>query len=352
MGVCKRAQVRGIQHVMIGTGLVSYPDAKYAEESADLIADNLEGLPEVSGDEGLSPEEAADVMDQIVDVANEIAEKTGFDRSNDALEKAASAVGIETAAHAHSLALMEKAAGETDVTGDGQHHEQYADGGMAEQDIEDNPSSEIVVPQGTTQFDTSAGAIGAEETQPEAPGYSPPISNEVSKLSSLGAMLKKLSMEGDTASGDGTPGAGTGNPPGRKDLETNIAMPKETVVREQGTTSQKPHIPVPTVANPAAAGVTQESKPTTDVQKDVGKVAAAILAHPDKDAILAKLAKELPPEFLENKKGKDDEDKDDKDDKKSKSDAEEKKDEAKEDEGKKEAALFDVLSQIAAANPA
>jgi len=350
MGVCKRAQVRGIQHVMIGSGLVSYPTAKHAEESADLIADNLEEMPETTGEEGLSPEEAAEVMDDIVNVANEIAEKTGFDRSNPDLEKAASAVGIETAAHAHALALMEKAAGETDVTGDGQHHEQYADGGMAEQDIQDNPSSEIVVPQGTTQFDTSAGEVGAQEPQTPAPGYAPPISNEVSKLSSF---LKKLSMEGDTATGDGTPGAGTGNPPGRKDLETNLGMPKETVVREQGTTQQKPHIPVPTVPNPAAAGVTQESKPKTDVQKDVGKVAAAILAHPDKDAILAKLAKELPPEFLKKKeemKEEGGEKKEEKEEEKSESKAEEKKEEAKKEESEKEAALFDVLARIAEAN--
>ena len=351
MGVCKRAAVRGIQHVMIGSGLVSYPNAKYAEESADVIADDLGEMPEVSGEEGLSPEEAADVMDQIVGVANQIAEKTGFDQANKDLEKAASAVGIETVAHTTALSLMEKAAGETDVTGSGEHHEQYADGGMAEEDIEANPSSEVVVPQGTTQFDTAAGAIGAEEKQPEAPGYSPPISNEVSKLSSF---LKKLSMEGDTATGDGTPGAGTGNPPGRLDLDTNIDMPKETVVREQGTTQQKPHIPVPVVPNPAAAGVTQESKPTTDVQKDVGKVAAAILAHPNKDAILDKLAKELPPEFLKKKEEmKDEKDEKDekKDDEKADSKADEKKEEAKEEESKKEAALYDVLTRIAANVP-
>lgn len=358
MGICKCASVRGMTHEMIRQGVISFPDAKYAEEAADMIADNLEGeempegIPEVTGEEGLSPEEAAEVMDQIVEVADNIATKISYDKTDTGLQKAAAAVDYATVAHTTALALMEKAAGPTDVTGDGQHQEQYADGGMAEQDIQDNPSSEIVVPQGTTNFSTAEGEIGAVKPQDEMPGDAPVIVNEVAKLSHMASLLKKLSMEGDTATGDGTPGAGTGKGDGRLDLGTNVAMPKETVVRAQGTTSQTPVIPVPTKPNPAAAGVTEGNKPTTDVQKsgsydpEVAKVAAAILAHPDKKNILAKLGKELPPEFFGEKEEKEDEKKDDKAEDK----ADEKKEESKKEETEKEAALYNALSRIAAAN--
>lgn len=365
MGICKCAMVRGITHEMIRQGVVSFPSAKYAEEAADAIAGNLGGpppgmppegmppegmpeeIPEVTGEEGLSPEEAAEVMDQVVEVAQNIAEKIGQVEPNVDLQKTAASVEYETVAHTTALALMEKAAGGTDVTGDGQHQEQYADGGMAEQDIQKNPSSEIVVPQGTTSFSTAEGEIGAVKPQDEMPGDAPVIDNEVAKLSSMQTLLRKLSMEGDTATGDGTPGAGTGKGDGRLDLETNVAMPKETVVRAQGSTSQVPVVPVPTKPNPAAAGVTEGNKPTTDVQKEgsVAKIAAAILAHPDKDTILAKLAKELPPEFFEEKK----DDKDDKEDSKAEDKAEEKKEESKKEETEKEASLYAALSRIAAA---
>jgi hypothetical protein len=356
-------------HEMIRQGVVSFPDAKYAEEAADMIADNLggevpegmpegmpAGIPEVTGEEGLSPEEAAEVMDQIVDVADQIGQKISYDKTDQGLQKAAAAVDYETVAHTTALALMEKAAGPTDVTGDGQHQEQFADGGMAEQDIQDNPSSEIVVPQGTTNFSTAEGEIGAVKPQDEMPGDAPPIDNEVAKLSSIATLLKKLSMEGDTATGDGTPGSSTGKGDGRLDLETNVDMPKKTVVRPQGTTSQTPVVPVPTKPNPAAAGVTQGSKPTTDVQKEgsvdpeIAKVAAAILAHPNKDNILAKLGKELPPGFFSEKDEKKDDKKDEKKEDKAEDKADEKKEESKKEETEKEAALFNALSRIAAAN--
>jgi hypothetical protein len=365
MGICKCACVRGMTHEMIRQGVISFPDAKYAEEAADMIADNLgeevpegmpegmpAGIPEVTGEEGLSPEEAAEVMDQIVDVADQIAEKISYDKTDQGLQKAAASVDYPTVAHTTALALMEKAAGPTDVTGDGQHQEQFADGGMAEQDIQDNPSSAIVVPQGTSNFSTAEGEIGAVKPQDEMPGDAPPIVNEVAKLSHMATLLKKLSMEGDTATGDGTPGSSTGKGDGRLDLSTNIDMPKKTVVRPQGSTSQTPVVPVPTKPNPAAAGVTEGSKPTTDVQKEgsvdpnIAKVAAAILAHPDKDTLLAKLAKELPPEFF----GKNKEDKDEKKEDKAEDKADKKKEESKEEESEKEASLFSALSRIAAAN--
>jgi len=348
MGLCKRAYVRGINHEMMRQGVVGYPTAKIAEEAADEIADALEEMPETTGEEGLDPEESAEIMDAIVEVANEIAEKSGSAPDED-LSKVASAVDYEAAAHAHAISVMEKAAAEfgTDVTG-GPPMDENASGGMADIDAMKNPSDEIVVPQGTTHFDTSAGEVGAQREQPDPPGFAPPIDNEVSKLS---AWLNKLSMEGDSsnASGDGTPGSSGGKGDGRKDLETNVAMPKQTVVRPQGTTQQTATVPVPTKPNPAASGVTQESKPTTDVEHDKGKkVAQLILSHPDRDAIIAKLAAsdELP-DFLKKKDDKEDkEDKEDKDEK-SESKAEEKKEEAKKEESEKEAALLDALSKVA-----
>ena len=79
MGLYKRAHVRGINFELVRQGLIRWPSEKIAEEAADAVADNIpeEEMAEVSPEEGLTPEEAAGVIEQLVEVAEEIAEKTG-----------------------------------------------------------------------------------------------------------------------------------------------------------------------------------------------------------------------------------------------------------------------------------
>ena len=178
MGLFKRAHVNGMVVGLARAGLIQFPNDKIAEEVADAVADNIpdEMVPEVSGEEGLTAEEAAEVIDQIVGVAEQIAEKTGS--ANDDFNKIASAVDIEMAAGYHAQRLMQKAAAEygqggTDVTGDGQHQQALMEGGMGDIDAVKNPSSEVVGPQGSSKMDTSAGAVGAEVSQEEPGAYLP-----------------------------------------------------------------------------------------------------------------------------------------------------------------------------------
>ena len=78
MGLFKRAHLRGMAHELTRQGIVTWPSKLAEEETADAIADDLEEeeVPEVTGEEGLSEEQAAAALDRLVEVANEIAEKT------------------------------------------------------------------------------------------------------------------------------------------------------------------------------------------------------------------------------------------------------------------------------------
>lgn len=234
MGLFKRAHVRGINHELVRQGLISWPTEKIAEEAADAVADELdeEEMPEVSGEEGLSAEEAAGVIDKLVDVAEEIAEKTSYYRDAD-FPKIAAAVDYETAAGAHATSVMMKAAAEagTDVTGDGRFQEDMMEGGMGPLDASQNPSSEWVAPQGTSSLDTSPGEVGAQEPQ-TPPGASAATPGEVAKLSyQLDQVLRKLSS---TDPGSGNTGApGHTEPPDNQDM-SGVAPAQGKTVQPKG----------------------------------------------------------------------------------------------------------------------
>lgn len=221
MALYKRAHVRGINHELVRQGLISWPTEKIADEAADAVADELpeEEIPEVTGEEGLSAEDAANVIDQLVDVAEEIAAKTGGVR-DESFPKLAASVGYETAANAHATALIYKAAAEgdgTDVTGDGRFQEEMMASGMGDIDARENPSAEVVGPQGTTSLDTSPGEVGAQTPQNPPPGASAETPSEVAKLSYLVEQL--LKKKADT-----NPGSGDTSSPGHTEPSDNQTM--------------------------------------------------------------------------------------------------------------------------------
>lgn len=302
MGLFKRAHVRGINFELIRRGLISYPNEKIADETADAVADNIpapeeiaeqiiaaggtpeeaeaavnevasnsgEVLPEVSGEEGLTEEEAANVIQQLADVADEIAQQTGGEEGaikGAALRKLASSVDYEQAAHAHAVSVMEKAAEEygTTVTGDGRFQETIMEG-EGQVDADTNPSSDKVGPQGTTDLNADAGAVGAERPQDETPGPTDVTPSEVAKLSML---LRKLSQADGQAQGT-APGSGNTGAIGRQELTTNIDM--SGVAPAVGTTVQPsgPMIGQQT-ENPAVQG----TSPATP--GEVAKLSSALI---------------------------------------------------------------------------
>lgn len=300
MGLFKRAHVRGINHELVRQGLISWPNEKIAEEAADAVADELpeEEMPEVSGEEGLSAEEAAGVIDKLVDVAEEIAEKTSHYRDEE-FPKLAASVDYDTAAFAHATSLMYKAAQEgagTDVTGDGRFQEDMMEGGMGPLDAQKDPSSEKVGPQGTTSLDTSPGEVGAQEPQNPPPGASAPTPGDVAKLSAQLDELLKLQKQSST-----DPGSGDTASPGHTEPPDNQAM--SGVAPSQGKTTQ-PKGPLMGEQKP---------QPRTDSVPTSGEVAklSSLLQN-----AIAKLGGELPPALKEKMEEKKKEEKSEEDEKK------------------------------------
>jgi hypothetical protein len=335
MGLFKRAHVRGINFELMRRGLVAYPNEKVAEEVADAIADELpeETVPEVTGEEGLSPEDAAGVIDQLVDVAEEIAQKVGG-VTDPELNKLAASVDYEKAASAHAQDLMDKAAVEagTSVTGDGRFQNDIMEG-EGQIDAAKNPSSEVVGPQGTSDLDASAGAVGAERPQEDTPGATAVTAGEVAKLSSL---LAKLSQE-DKGTG---PGSGGMASPGYAEPDTNMGM--SGVAPDQGKTVQPKG---PLIGEQIPQPAKQTISPATP--GEVAKLSSVL------NQALAYISKtggteELPPELKEHIEKKKEEKEEDKDE-----NGEKKDEEKKEENGQKEAAeLLTALRVVAKHLPA
>ena len=200
MSLLKRAHVRGINYELVRRDLISWPNEKIADEASDAVADNLpeEVLPEQTDEGGLTPEQAALVIQHLADVAQEIAAQSGGVKDAEYTKLAAS-VDYMDAARAHAWSLVIKTAEElsgTAVVGDGKHQTEIAEG-EGQIDAVENPSDEKVGPRGTSKLDTTPGAVGAEKPQDKLPGASDAITNEVSKLSSYARdLLNKLSEDG------------------------------------------------------------------------------------------------------------------------------------------------------------
>jgi hypothetical protein len=266
MGIFKRAHVRGMVHELTRQGIVSWPSKYAEEEAADAIADAAEEseIPEVSGEQGLSPEQAKEVLDHIVDVAQIInqhaeagggtagaaegAEGMAGPEMDEAIKESSARLSYEDAAAVSVYTLMRKVAEETSVSGGpmvpGQTPPKPEIGTTVEGEIDakDYPSSEYTGPQGETRFDTRAGAVGQEikrDVQPGAQESSP--DNGPSKLAAILANLGKSAMDGASLSGGA---AGGPTPAARKDLPDNLNIPG-AVASRMGVSAMK----VPANAN-------------------------------------------------------------------------------------------------------
>jgi hypothetical protein len=265
MGLIKQAHVRGMNHTLIANGILSYATAKMAEDVADAVADNMdeEEMPEETPEDGLTEEQAASIIDQLAAVAEAISEKTGG--AKDAgLNKIAASVSLRDAAYAHAHFLVKRAMEEgTTNPGEGSPAPELT-GTEAQVDAVNNPSTAVVVPQGTSAIDTTPGIVGHAEPAPAQPGTSaspaPDSMADIKAASELIKALKKLSEDG-TLPSDG----------GRLDLNTNSNI--TTPVVSQGTTnSTTPTEPIPQKPHPATAEAGLNT--TGSAPADVAKVAA------------------------------------------------------------------------------
>ena len=279
MGLYKRAHVRGMVHALTQHGIVQWPSKLAMDEAADEVADSFtdKEVPEVAEETGLDEDTAAQALERIVEVAEELGQKVGSYDSG--LQKIAAEISIEDAAGQAAVAVMEKAAEETavqtgpDVPGATAPTPDLSATAEAEVDATNNPSAAVVVPQGTTSLDTSAGEVGNIERRPDQPGAqaNPPM-NEAAKtaqaLQSLSSLLtvlgtpttKVAGMDGASLSG----GEATGPAPEpRVDIDDNLkidgvkapAQGKTTMdvpaKAEVGATKAQPGgTPGPTAATP------------------------------------------------------------------------------------------------------
>ena len=284
MSIFKRAHVRGVNHGLMRLGLITYPNEKIAEDAADAVADNLpdEEVPQVTDESGLTPEELQHIIEQLSALAQQLSMKTGGAHDEN-LNKMAAAVSVPEVAAAHAVALMQKAALESGTTNPGQGSSSSETSTVeAKIDASNNPVSALVTPRGTTEVDTSKGEVGAQSVRPDQPGTQEGGSNDVIGASEkLSSILDKLSADGVLPKSEK-----------RVDLDTNAHMGKDMIVT-QGTTHQStPEVPVPLKQNPAAKGVTEGSKPKTDLQSDVKKAAEILMSSDQGRQIIAKLAEE------------------------------------------------------------
>lgn len=301
MGIYKRAHVRGMAHELTRQGIVTWPSKLAEEEAADAIADVTgdEELPEVSGEEGLSPEQAQEVINTIIEVAQDIAEKTN-NEADIGVNKESASMSYEQAASVAAIGLMQKSAEETAgspgpmVPGSSVAAPDLGATAEAEIDAVKVPSAAWVGPRGTSDIDTRPGAVGQESTTAEQPGAegSPPT-GEVAKLSSLLRQMaswdKSAGMDGASLSGGAVAGPA---PEARKDLDDNLVIPG-VVASGRGQSAQK--VPAgayvgETMKNPAGTpGVTAETN--SEPAKDALKQAAEILSStPQGREYLAKLS--------------------------------------------------------------
>lgn len=286
MGIFKRAHIRGMAHELTVQGLVTWPSKLAEDETADAVADDMEEeeVPEVTGEEGLTEEQAALALQKIVQVAEEIAAKTGGARDV-GINKTAASLAYQDVASTAAVQLMHKAAEETAVaTGPdvpGQNAPAPDLGATAEGQVDAAkvPSATRVGPKGTSDIDTRPGAVGAETVREDQPGAEAnPPTGEVAKtaqpllksledlLSKMSQSTEKVAMDGASLSGGATAGPA---PTPRLDLTDNLLIPG-VVASGRGQTSQD----VPAAANvgttlrqPAGTpGPTAETsnKPATD----------------------------------------------------------------------------------------
>lgn len=238
MGLFKRAAARGVAHELVRQGIIAFPSKEAMDEAADAVADGppAEGMPEMSSDEGHSPEQLAEVANKLMEIAHALMEQAGASApgaggmppglehegaapegpppSPEAakaamdLTKTASEADYESLAADIAVECMEKAAEEAKVASGGalvQGGDKGNDASQAAQhgevaalDKKQRPEGMYHHGAGKTELETMQGHLGDLSKNPAGPANTPGGSNSVSsdagssKAAGLDAQLKKI----------------------------------------------------------------------------------------------------------------------------------------------------------------
>jgi len=246
MALLKRAFVSGLTSELVRQGVIGFMSKQAEDEVADAVADNLtdEELPEETPEEGLTPEQAEAVLDQVVQVAQALQAATGGD-VNPEVNKLASVYSIEDLASYTVNRLFEKAAEECSgncgpiVPGQGPVTPDLSATAEAELDATLNPSSGDVAPQGQTAFDDSGSMVGSMRPQEQQPGTAGGVSEgDLAKLSALltqATGFRKQAADGASLSGGSVSGTA---PTPRIDVADNLELAHNVVAPGQGKSIQ------------------------------------------------------------------------------------------------------------------
>ena len=240
MGLFKRAAARGVAYELVRNGIVAFPSKEAMDEAADAVADSpaAEGMPEMSGEGGHSPEELSAVAQKLMEIAHALMEQAGaaapgaggmppemHPEGSEAagmpppspeaakmsmdLTKTAAESDYQTVAAESAVACMDKAAAEVKQATSGalihggdkgnDASQAAAVGEVAALDKKQRPEGAYHHGVGKTELDTIGGLIGDMSKHPKGPANSPSGSNSVSqdagsasKQGSLDAELKKI----------------------------------------------------------------------------------------------------------------------------------------------------------------
>lgn len=196
----KTAYVRGIQTALINQGAAAFPDKTTADKVADYIADRTD----VDLTQPVPSETTRKVATDIVAASDWIAKQPGFKAA--AWNKLASWDDVLKLADDNATALMEKAAeGSTIEGGDKGNTEGESPQAETKMDAAQRPPGYAENSLGKTDVDTRPGAVGKEETQPNAPKETDSKDNSVQEHSRTAShtldQLFRKAAEGSTILG-------------------------------------------------------------------------------------------------------------------------------------------------------
>jgi hypothetical protein len=196
----KHAYVRGIQTALINQGAAAFPDKTTAEKVADYIADRID----IDLTKPVPGETTRKIATDVVAASDWIAKQPGFKAA--AWNKLASWDDVLKLAEDNATALMEKAAeGSTIEGGDKGNTEGESPAGETKMDVSQRPPGYAENSLGKTDVDTRPGAVGKEETQPNAPKETDSKDNSVQEHSRTASLtldrLFRKAAEGSTILG-------------------------------------------------------------------------------------------------------------------------------------------------------
>lgn len=200
MGLFKRAAARGVAHELVRNKLAEFPSKEAMDAAADAVADAHEGMPEMTGEEGHSPEHLAEVANKLMEIAHALMAEAGQAGAGPAqeLSKQSASADYEDLAISEAVQCMEKAAYEVKAAGalveggdKGNTPEQAAQvGEVAKLDEKQRPQGTYQVAMGDTALDSMKGHVGDLAKSDKTPKNSPEGTNSVNEDAKKAALAK------------------------------------------------------------------------------------------------------------------------------------------------------------------